>query len=165
MIRDMSGYHDVLMEQLHSSHESLAEFNHCLTWEECEADPTFACFAHVYFAAKIVAPDHWTILDLGCYQGIQARFFKQHKAYIGVDASVPLEWRFRQENAKHFLEDGSAWLESHEDARALNVKTTLAICSYVPDDKLNEAVRARFPNVLCYYPSGDRMPVFKTSSR
>lgn len=159
----MQGYHDVLIEQLGSSHEPRAEFDRCLTWEESESDPTFTCFAHIYFAAKIIAPDHWTILDLGCYQGIQAHFFRQHSAYIGVDASVPLEWRFRQENAKHFLEDGSAWLESHEDAKALDVKRTLAICSYVPNAKLNKAARARFPNVLCYYPKGDSAPLFKVT--
>lgn len=156
-MRDMHAHHDALMEEFSAGTQAHAELERCMNWEECEIDPDFTCFAHIYAAARILAPEHWTILDMGCYQGVQAHMFSGYKAYIGVDVSVPLEWRFKQENAKHFLEEGCVWLASNEAARDLNTRTTLAILSYVPDEKLNRAVRMRFPNVISYYPNGENV--------
>ncbi|CAM5421007.1 hypothetical protein ATER59S_02396 [Aquamicrobium terrae] len=119
----------------------------------CDIDPTFLGFTDIYLALSHIIPTHWTVVDLGCAYAPQAHIFKNHKAYIGVDAS-DCE-RFSAPNTTHYRMTIAEFIEHH--AGALNLDQTFAICSYVPPwygaDNLRLA-RENFKNVFTYYPAG-----------
>ena len=48
-------------------------------------------------------PTTWTIVDLGCGTALQAWYFRQHRAYVGVDIAVPIVSRLHLPNATHSL--------------------------------------------------------------
>jgi hypothetical protein len=131
----------------------------------CDIDPEFLGFTDIYFALAGVIPKHWTIVDLGCAYAPQAFIFKDHKAYIGVDAGEGRE-RFSADNTTHCEMKISDFCAKH--AGQLDQKTTFAICSYVPTwygDNPRELARANFENVFTYYPSGGRAPLIKPVDR
>jgi len=156
MFMDFEACHGMLLQQLQQA-KAQREVERVLTWSRCEIDPTFLCFAQTYLAASLVAPAHFQVVDLGCNQGVQAAFFRRHAGYLGVDASVPLRWRFRQANARHVRQDAKAWLNSKACAE-LDVSKVFAVVSYVPDEEVSRLARARFPNILAYYPSSTPGP-------
>lgn len=124
-------------------------------WRECDIDSEFLGFTKIYLSLASIIPKHWTIVDLGCAYAPQAFIFKDHKAYIGVDASVCE--RFTAPNTTHYTMTTSAFLDQH--AADFDQSTTFAICSYVPcwyGDDSRELTRARFRNVFTYYPARDK---------
>ena len=49
-----------------------------LSYGSTELDPTFLCFEHVYLPVSKMIPEHFTIVDLGCFQAAQAYLFRNH---------------------------------------------------------------------------------------
>lgn len=123
--------------------------------EMCDIDGTFLGFTDVYLALAQIIPTHWTVIDLGCAYAPQAFIFKDHKAYVGVDASDGE--RFSAPNTTHYQMTIAEFIEQH--IGSLNLDQTFAICSYVPPwyraDNLRLA-RENFKNVFTYYPAGTR---------
>ncbi len=57
---------DELLQIITADPRAARELNRVLNWTDCEIESTFLGFAHVYAAARLVAPPHFTILDVGC---------------------------------------------------------------------------------------------------
>ncbi|MEE3344681.1 MAG: hypothetical protein VZS44_11345 [Bacilli bacterium] len=109
-------------------------------WENCEYEYGFLGFLEVYQNLNI--PKDFTIIDLGCYQACQCIYFKEYKQYIGVDAYVPLEYRFRQDNAIYVDKLIEDYIEQYNG----DLNKTFAICSYVPvKDNVYNRIKEKFP--------------------
>lgn len=120
----------------------------------CDIEPEFLGFVGAYERLAEMIPTHWTVIDLGCAYAPQAYFFRDHAAYIGVDLG-PVDRRFSAPNTTHLT------MPIHEfcanSIAGLDIKTTFAICSYVPPwhgDNMKVA-RETFENVFTFYPAGD----------
>lgn len=130
------------------------QIDRVLGQDMCDIAPEFLGFTNVYFALASIIPKHWTIVDLGCAYAPQAFIFKDHKAYIGVDASECE--RFSAPNTTHYRMTIADFLARHSGDFAK--ETTFAICSYVPDwysANNRELARSHFPNGFTYYPAHD----------
>lgn len=115
--------------------------------------PEFLGFVGIYERLAEIIPTHWTVVDLGCAYAPQAFFFKEHKAYIGVNLG-PVEDRFAAPNTTHYAMPIEEFCKEH--LGCLDQQTTFAICSYVPPwhaDNMKIA-RESFKNVFTYYPAG-----------
>ena len=129
--------------------DRLFEKNYRMAGNVC---PSFMGFTRVYKSLLNIVPKHYTIIDLGCCYAPQCYYFKDYKAYIGVD--VEDEERFATENTTHYEMSIQKFIKEVLPELHLNLKECFAICSYVPDDKATELARRTFPNILVYYPSG-----------
>jgi hypothetical protein len=96
-------------------------------------------------------PQHWTVIDFGCYVAAQAWYFKDHSRYIGVD--VNRLKRFRFGNTTHLRMPISEAIPKLK----LDLQETFAICNYVPSPEV-DLVRKTFPNLYVYYPHGGSFP-------
>lgn len=130
------------------------EIDRILGQSRIELDYEFLGFTEVYGAVLNFAPKHYTIADLGCYVAAQAYLFKDYKKYIGVD-TIELK-RFNPDNACHYVMNIQEYIEKHTSD--LDLDTTFAICSYVPDEEAVRMAREKFPNILVFYPAGDEHP-------
>lgn len=130
------------------------ELNRLFSWEYCELDREFPCFADVYADIPFRIPRYFRIIDFGCNQALQAAFFSDYTRYIGVDSGVPIEWRLRQSNVWY-----TDWTiqEYINYLKRYNTKTDdfFAICSYVPDNKARQMVRETFKYYRDYYGADD----------
>lgn len=112
---------------------------------------SFMGFTKVYKSLLDIIPKHYTIIDLGCCYAAQCYYFKDYKAYIGVDTED--EERFATSNTTHYEMSIQKFIKQVLPSLNLNLKQCFAICSYVPDEKATELARKTFPNILVYYPS------------
>lgn len=127
-----------------------------LAWvfdQDCDIDAEFLGFTNIYANLASIIPLHWTIIDFGCAYAPQAWLFKDHRKYVGVD--VGDRRRFHAPNTEHVVSTIHDFIRDR--ASLFDIKTTFAICSYVPDwhHKNRELVRAAFDSVFTYYPAGD----------
>jgi hypothetical protein len=118
----------------------------------CDIDPSFLGFVGVYERLAQIIPLDWTVIDMGCAYAPQAFFFERHREYIGVDILTPLENRFYANNSRHFFMSIKDFINKH--IAAIELKSSFAICSYVPpwggDNR--KMVRDAFQNVFTFYP-------------
>lgn len=112
-------------------------------WEYSELEHDFLGFLSEYACVQV--PEDFVILDLGCYMGIQAAYFENHAAYIGVDIAVPPEWRFTQDNVLSFQETIQDFIHKTLPTLNLDLNRCFAICSYVPDKEAQQLVAETFP--------------------
>ncbi len=119
------------------------EINRLFAYECCQLEPGFLGFLHVY--AEVNIPKDFTIIDLGCYQAVQASYFGEHAAYVGVDIGVPAEWCFRQDNATYYHSSIQGFIQDTLPTLNLDLNKTVAICSYVPDEDAQQMVVETFP--------------------
>lgn len=117
----------------------LEELKLKLDYGSAELDPTFLCFEHVYLPVSKMIPEHFTIVDLGCYQAAQAYLFRNHERYIGVDyydktyrgdGYIP-PLRFLPKNAIQYVMSIDDFFDSGM-ADKLDLDKTYFIMSYVP---------------------------------
>ena len=109
-------------------------------YEYCELEFDFLGFLNVY---QINIPKDFTIIDLGCYLGIQSIYFENHKQYIGIDIATPIEYRFNLHNTKHYKISIEDFIK---DLSKYDLNKTFAICSYVPlDDNIYNDIAKKFP--------------------
>lgn len=130
------------------------EYQAVLLQDECELEYDFLGFIDIYKNLSELIPKSSIVIDFGCYLAAQSYFFVNHRKYIGVDV-VDMQ-RFSPPNATHYIMSIQRFLQEEapklfKDHKRLEF---CAICSYVPDFKATEMVRAMFPNVFCYYPCG-----------
>lgn len=120
--------------------------------KNCDIAPDFLGFVGIYERLAEIIPTHWTVIDLGCAYAPQAFFFRNHRAYVGVNLR-DVE-RFSTPNSKHYDMSIEDFIAKH--AAEYDQNKTFAICSYVPPwgGDNGAMVRAAFKNVFVYYPSG-----------
>lgn len=119
------------------------EIGRLMKWDYCELEHDFLGFLSEYDCVKV--PEDFAIIDLGCYMGIQATYFANHQAYIGVDVAVPAEWRFQQDNVVSFEQSIQDFLRHTLPTLDLDLNRCFAICSYVPDSEAQQMVADTFP--------------------
>lgn len=123
---------------------------------DCELDGDFLGFEDLYAAASVVLDKSLTVIDLGCYVAAQAWFFKDFKAYIGVDHYELFESPYIENpgrfigppNASMVQMDAVDWLETCD----LDFKQTIVIVSAVPDGRVYRAVKSLCDNFAAWYP-------------
>lgn len=117
-----------------------------------EMDSTFLCFEDVYFTARELIDESWTVLDLGCAYAPQAFIFRDCAQYIGVDAGMKDDIHFQTDNMIFHHMSIQKFIAKH--LHELDLEKTLAICSAVPDAEAQQLVRDTFPHNLVWYPGG-----------
>ena len=116
-------------------------FKEVLEQDECDIEGLFLGFVDIYYFLSKIIPKDFTVIDFGCAYAPQAYYFRNHKAYIGINNSIKKRFTFK--NTTHI--NGKI-----EDNLDFEDKKTFAICSYVPTST-NE-IRKRFKNLFVYYP-------------
>lgn len=110
-----------------------------LDYGSTELGPTFLCFEHVYLPVSKMVPEHFAIVDLGCYQAAQAYLFRNHERYIGVDyydkvysghGYIP-PLRFLPKNAIQYVMSIEDFFDSGKVDK-LDLDKTYFIMSHVP---------------------------------
>lgn len=107
-------------------------------------------------------PEEWTVVDLGCSYNAQSYLFQNHLRHIAVDYhhdyNEPGEdkeylksFRFMAPNCELFEMSIQKFIMVH--VPWLDLATTFAICSWVPDERAAELVRRTFPNNFTIYPA------------
>lgn len=124
-----------------------------LSQDHCELDCEFLGFTEVYFYLSKMIPKHFTVIDFGCYLAAQCYCFPDHEKYIGVDV-VEME-RFVLSNTKHYICTIQDFVATY--LGELDIDTTFAICSCVPDWEAQKMIRESFTNVFVYYPAKRRL--------
>lgn len=128
----------------------------------CDIDPEFLGFIDVYERLSHLIPLDWTVLDLGCAYAPQCFYFEKHKEYIGVD--IYEGERFKAPNTTHYIQRITDFVWTKYTT--LDLRTTFAICSYVPDwhGQNRDITRKMFTNCFVYYPA-TVSPTCKKSAR
>ena len=128
--------------------------NTFMQWDYCEYDGDYFGFLNTYGALK--APNTYTIIDIGCYLAAQAWLFRNNTAYIGIDIGVPMRYRLAQNNARHFDMTGQTFINDVLPDMIANgeidLEHTIAICSAVPNNELQQQVIKAFPYHVVTYP-------------
>ncbi len=131
--------------------ETKARVNRIVDENDADIEPSFLGFLGWYQAAADLVPTDWTIYDLGCAYAIQSWFFRRHRKYVGVDV-MAVERRLVLPGTAHYACSIESWLPG-----VVLHGPSFAILSYVPCSMTTaEAVRARFPDLLCYYPKSTK---------
>lgn len=120
-----------------------------LRQDRCEIDYEFPGFVEIYENLAKIIPQHFYVIDFGCYMAAQCVYFKDHRSYIGVDTNDLV--RFNTHNSKHYVMSIKDYIKNVQWGK---LDETFAICSYVPDRLSCELVRSTYKNVFCFYPSG-----------
>jgi len=120
-----------------------------LSYKDSKLEPEFLGFTSTYRHLALMIPLHFTIIDFGCNHACQAFYFRQHKKYIGIDASIPLEYRLNTPNSEHHLIGGREFITQMFPGATY---PQFAISNYVPSDELNLLIRARFQDLYVFYP-------------
>lgn len=131
------------------------EMERLLSYEFSEIDRSFVGFIENYFDLQNL-PKDFTIVDIGCYQAVQAHYFREHSLYIGIDDGLPVEYRLRQDNAKYFAEKAEDFIIRHLsemiERGELDIDKTFAICSAVPSKEAVDACKKTFKYFRISYP-------------
>lgn len=118
----------------------------------CDIDSEFFGFVEIYEKLAGIIPKHWDVVDLGCAYNPQCWLFRDHKSFHAVDLLT--KERFTMPNCTIYEMPIEEFIKKHLDQ--FDLKTTFAICSYVPPwhgDNVKMA-REAFKNVFTYYPHG-----------
>ena len=146
-----------------------------------EIDEGFIAFIETYKKVSDTLPKNFSVIDIGCYLGVQGDYFKDFDSYIGVepeciskltkyvgvnDKGEPL---FETEEVKisdYFLEQDNAFfyavtgqefisdiLPKLYEEKVLDPEKTFCICSAVPDEKLQRLVKDTFKYFRVTYPT------------
>lgn len=131
------------------------EMQRLLKYEFIEIDGSFVAFIENY-ADLSNLPKDMTIIDIGSYMSFQGDYFKSHEAYIGVEPSVPFEYRLKQDNASYYEMSGQKFIQEVlpkliEDG--LDLDRTFCVSSAVPDKELRKMIEETFPYHRIAYPA------------
>ena len=131
--------------ELYESLNGADYLHNLLTQSNCEVDLEFPGFMDVYAQLSKFIPYDFTIIDFGCYIGLQAIYFRNHVKYIGVDSAPMINANLA--NTQYYLSDIYEFINNPP----IEITSKMfAICSYVPID--TTLIRQKFSNVFCYYP-------------
>ena len=121
--------------------------------EEGELSPSFLGFVGIYYHLSLIVPYDRTVYDLGCCNGFQAWFFRDHHRYVGIDSWPGITFLHTQNSEHHNVS-----IKEFIDTVTID-DSHFAICSYVPPwhGGSVELVRATFKHMFTFYPcSRDR---------
>jgi hypothetical protein len=116
-----------------------------------------------YESLAQIIPKEWTVIDFGCSYNAQSFLFQEHLRHIAVDygeedynepGKDEDHWkvfRFHAPGTEFIATDIKGFIKDH--LSSLDLATTFAICSWVPDEKSVELVRQTFPNLFVIYPA------------
>ena len=124
-----------------------------------DIDPSCLGFMDVYHHLAAIIPKGRTIYDLGCSYAFQAYYFRDHKAYVGVDLGKK-KFRLFCPNTRHLEMSIRQFVETQR----IEVPH-FAICSYVPPwhNDNEDLVRRSFKHLFVYYPMNGDYPDFSAS--
>lgn len=131
------------------------EAKRLFSYEYCEVGTSFVGFLENYADLKEL-PKDFTIIDIGSYQSFQGALYKDHERYIGVEPSVPISNRLRQDNAEYFHETAQSFIHDTLPElieQGLDLSKTFAVCSAVPDAEARKLVQETFPYHRVAYPA------------
>lgn len=149
-----------LIEELIADPEAAPQIDRVLASGSGDIDAEFLGFTDIYQHLSQVIPKHFTVVDLGCAYAPQAFYFRNHRAYIGVDLPMPehpIE-RFSFKNSRFYLMPIKDYIAVEVVLnKEFDLDTAFAICSYVPSwvGDNSEMVRRAFKNCFVFYPAGD----------
>lgn len=116
-----------------------------LSYQNTELDSKFLGFFENY-NDLVNIPNDFTIIDFGCYQGVQAQYFKNHAAYIGVDYGVPISARFSQDNATYYEMTPAEFCENILPTMNIDVSKVFVVASFVLNKEITTQIKQLFPN-------------------
>lgn len=125
------------------------EVERVLTANPMDIDDTFFGFVDTYEALAQLIPKHFTVIDFGAGYNPQSYYFTEHKRFIAVDRGAAV--RFQAPGTELLEMDIRDFIENHMEG--IGLRTTFAICNYVPDDAAVELARKTFKNVYAFYPA------------
>ena len=146
-----------------------------------EIDEGFIAFIETYKKVSDTLPKNFSVIDVGCYLGVQGDYFKDFDSYIGVepeciskltkyvgvsDIGEPLfeteevkisDYFLEQDNASFYAVTGQEFisdiLPKLYEEKVLDPEKTFCICSAVPDEKLQRLVKDTFRYFRVTYPT------------
>lgn len=74
----------------------------------------------------------------------QSYWFTDCRKYIGVDLPFKNNVRFKTNNSELYLMSGQEFIDKVFPTLDLNMENVIAICSYVPDEELQQMVAYAF---------------------
>jgi hypothetical protein len=83
--------------------------------------------------------------------GLQAAYFENNAAYVGVDIAVPEEWRFKQDNVVSFQQSIQQFIRETLPELDVDLNRCMAIYSFVPDSEAQQLVAETFPYHFVVY--------------
>ena len=146
-----------------------------------EIDTDFIGFIETYKKVSDTLPKDFSVIDVGCYLGIQGDYFKDFDSYIGVEPECvsrltkymgvsgigePLfeteevkisDYFLEQDNASFYAVTGQEFisdiLPKLYEEKVLDPEKTFCICSAVPDEQLQKMVKDNFKYFRVTYPT------------
>lgn len=116
-----------------------------------EIGPEFLGFVTVYKHLAAIIPVTRTVYDFGCSYAPQAWYFRNHKAYVGVNPALGA--RLHLPNTRYFDMTAEEYVATQDCGG-----NGFAIVNYVPDPKAAAAVKATFKDMFTYYPRSADLP-------
>lgn len=129
-----------------------------------EMDCEFLCFENVYEKVKEHCTKDTIVIDLGCSYMAQAYWFTDCQKYIGVDLPFMNNVKFRTDNSEVYLMSGQKFIKEILPTLDLDMENVIAVCSYVPDEELQQMVAKSFKYnyvIYCRDIISDRLPIKK----
>lgn len=124
-----------------------AEINRVFETSEsagADMDFTFLCFEEVYMKVKEHCNKDTVVIDFGCAYASQSYWFKDCKQYIGIDLPFMNNVRFKTDNSKLYIMSGQKFIKEILPTLDLDMEKVIAVCSYVPDEELQQMVAEHF---------------------
>lgn len=147
------------------------EVNRLFSYEYCELEFDFVGFIENYADLKEIIPKDFTIIDVGCYQAMQAHYFKDHRRFIGIEPYIPAEYCLKQENATYYHQTAQQFISETLPqlvSEGLDLNKVFAVCSAVPDREAQKLVKETFPYHRVTYPGEitvEKMPEIRTEEK
>jgi len=146
----------------------------------CEIDPSFLGFMENYEDLEEKIPKDFTIIDVGCYLGLQAEYFTEHKAYIGIEpiwdysefSGLGMEVNIKDffhttPNSTYMQDTVASFIEKWEEYAErflLDKEKVFVICSAVPSNETDD-IEKFFPYVRIAYPERKTIERFPSMER
>ena len=119
------------------------ELRRVVQLNDCDLDYEFLGFLQEYYCVDV--PKDLVVLDFGCFTGIQAVYFQDNPAYIGIEPCCHIANRFRQDNIHPFEMTAQEFMRDVFPTLGLPPERCFAFCSWVPDDEAQQLVIDNFP--------------------
>lgn len=130
--------------------ESLEKDEHALA----QIGPSFLGFVSIYKALATIIPPGRAVYDYGCCYAAQAWYFRNHRAYIGVDPSDGP--RLSLPNTAYYAQSAEDYLKGVEP---YTCRDTFAIVSYVPGHhKAFDEIKRVHRDMFSFYPQSTDWP-------
>ena len=121
------------------------EVSRLFSYECCECDSSFVAFLESYWDLKAIIPKDFTVIDFGCYQAFQGRYFVNMKNTLVWIAEFLLCGDCNSPMQSILSAVFKNLFRTFCQRKISILKKVFAICSYVPDDEARKMIRDTFP--------------------